>query len=96
MRVRYTLRALHDIIAIGDYIRAQNLSAAIKVERAIRDSVGLLSEFPQLGRERRKLGVRVLNVPRYSYAIYYRVHADEVLIIHVRDGRRRSLKPGEV
>jgi len=88
MKVRYTRRALSELIAIADYIATRNASAALKVEVTIRTTIKSLSEFPLLGRDRPDLEVRALGVPRTPYTVYYRVEGDEVWIVHIRDGRR--------
>jgi hypothetical protein len=53
---------------------------------------GLLAQHPALGRETDIPGVRA----RYPYLVYHRVGADEVVIIHVRNGRRGVPKEGEI
>lgn len=96
MKVRHTRRAAADLAGIGDYIRERNPAAAINVETAIRSTIGLLADFPKLGRNRPELDARSLGVPRYPYTVYYRIEGDEVWIVHVRDDRRRPLEPGDI
>jgi plasmid stabilization system protein ParE len=57
---------------------------------------GLLAEFPGLGRETDISGVRVLPTARYPYLIYHRVRESDLIIIHVRDGRRDTPKAGDL
>jgi plasmid stabilization system protein ParE len=38
----------------------------------------------------------VFPVARYPYLVYHRVHEDNVIIIHVRDGRRDTPKLDEL
>lgn len=73
MRVRYTRRALADLAQIAGYIREHNVSASERVEAAIRSSIDMLGHFPKIGRDRPKLNVRSLGVPRYPYTVYYRI-----------------------
>lgn len=96
MRVRYTRRALSDILRIADYIRKDNPSAAIEVETAIRSTIDLLAEFPKVGRDRPDIDARALGIPRYPYTAYYRIEGDEVWIVHVRDGRRKPVGPSDL
>ena len=96
MKVRHTRRATADLAGVGDYIRERNPAAAINVETAIRSTIGLLADFPKLGRDRPQLDARSLGVPRYPYTIYYRIEGNEVWIVHVRDDRRRPLEPGDI
>lgn len=96
MIVRYTPRAIGDLIAIADYIKARNRQAAERVEAAITTSIEHLARHPNLGIDRPRLGVRALGVPRFSYTIYYRVDPDAVVIVHIRDDRRRPLRAADL
>jgi toxin ParE1/3/4 len=96
VKVRYTRQALSDIFGIATYIRERNPSAAAHVENAIRSTIGLLAEFPKIGRERAELDVRSLGVSRYPYTVYYRIEGEEIWIVHVRDDRRKPLQPGKL
>jgi plasmid stabilization system protein ParE len=96
MKVRYTRRALLDLVNIADYISERNPSAAIKVETAIRSSIDLLADFPMLGRNLPELHARALGVPRYPYTAYYRIKDEKISILHVRDNRRRPLERGDL
>ncbi|MGA2124693.1 MAG: type II toxin-antitoxin system RelE/ParE family toxin [Xanthobacteraceae bacterium] len=89
MKVEYTRQALADLLYIAAYIRGRNRSAAVDLENAIRSTIGLLVDFPKLGRDRPGLGVRALSVSRYPYTAYYRIVKDEVWIVHIRDDRRK-------
>ena len=96
MIVRYTPRAIADIGAIADFIKARNPQAAVRVEDAITGSIDHLADHPNLGVARPHLGVRALGVPRFPYTIYYRVDLDAVVIIHIRDDRRHALRADDL
>jgi toxin ParE1/3/4 len=96
MRVRHTRQALADLVAIADYIRERNPTAAVKVETAIRSSIDVLADFPRLGRDRPDLEARALGIPRYPYTAYYRIEDEEVWIVHIRDDRRRPVEPSDL
>ena len=96
MIVRFTPRAVGDIAAIADFIKARNPQAAVRVEDAITGSIAHLADHPNLGVARPHLRVRALGVPRFPYTIYYRVDPDAVVIVHIRDDRRRALRPSDV
>ena len=49
-----------------------------------------------LGVDEKELGVRKLLVPKYPYAIYYRVENVNVWIVHVRHGRRMPPQSGDL
>lgn len=89
MKVRFTHRAVDDLIAIADYIWERNRKAALDVASAINMTTDRLADFPMIGTEEKELKARKILVPRYPYAIYYRVENDDVWILHIRDGRRR-------
>jgi toxin ParE1/3/4 len=89
MRFRYTAEAVRDLVSIGDYIRSRNPHAGAAVEAAIRTTIDLLTEFPQIGRDRPELGVRAIGIPRYPYTVYYRLDGGAVWVVHIRDDRRR-------
>ena len=96
MIVRYTPRAIGDISSIGDYIKSHNPQAALRVEQAIIGSIDHLSHHPNLGTARPRLSVRALGVPRFPYTIYYRVDPNAVVTVHVRDDRRRAIRPADL
>jgi len=96
MIIRYSPRAIADIIAIADYIAARNKPAALAVEAAILTTVSLLAEHPNLGVDRPKLQVRSISVPRYPYTVYYRAQDEAIIIVHVRDERRRPIAEGDL
>jgi plasmid stabilization system protein ParE len=94
VKLRYTERAAADLEAIQAYIAEHNPSAAMAVGRRIREAIELLMDFPHLGRPSRIGKARVLQVAHSPYAVYYTVRdrAREVVIAHIRDGRRRPLR----
>ena len=96
MKIHFTRRAVEDLHAIADYITAHSESGAQNVELALLKSIEELSEFPMLGVDEKELGVRKLLVPKYPYAIYYRVESDNVWIVHVRHGSRRLPEGGDL
>jgi toxin ParE1/3/4 len=96
MRLRYTPRAHADIANIHEYIAQHNRAAAVAVVRQIHLTARLLSRHSGLGRETDIQGVRVFPTARYPYLVYHRVHGDELVIIHVRDGRRDAAKEREL
>lgn len=95
MRLRYSRRAQNDIAQIHDYIAKHNKSAATAVVRQIQATSELLARYPGLGRETDIAGVRVFPIARYPYLVYHQVRGNELIIVHVRDGRRDMPGPGE-
>jgi plasmid stabilization system protein ParE len=98
MKLRYTERAAADLEDIQSYIADDSPSAAKAMGGRIREAIELLTDFPMLGRPSRIGKARVLQVARSPYAVYYTVHkrAGEVVVAHIRHGRRRPLRRGEL
>jgi plasmid stabilization system protein ParE len=92
VKLRYAPRARADIANIYEYIAQHNARAATAIVRQIRSTSGLLARHPGLGRETDIPGVRVFPTARYPYLVYHRVREGEVVVIHVRDGRRDAPK----
>jgi toxin ParE1/3/4 len=93
VKLRYAPRAHADIY---EYIARHNAGAATSVVRQIRLTSRLLARHPGLGRETDVVGVRVFPTARYGYLVYHSVRGDEVVVIHVRHGRRDAPKEGEL
>jgi toxin ParE1/3/4 len=96
MKVRYSKRAVDDLIAVADYVRPTDLSiynpsAAEAVEKRIRGSIARLSIFPFIGRATDDSVIRVLPITRYPYLVFYEVLGEEIVIHHIRDGRRAPI-----
>jgi toxin ParE1/3/4 len=96
VKLRYAPRAHADIDHIHEYIAQHNANAASWVVRQIRLTSRLLARYPELGRETDIPGVRVFPTARYPYLVCHRVSEDEVIVIHVRDGRRDAPKESEL
>jgi toxin ParE1/3/4 len=89
MRIRYAQRALADRRSISDYLNERSPKGALNVQRAIVQAIRSLAGYPRLGRPTAVVEVRELTIPRYPYKVYYRIDGDEILILHIRDARRR-------
>lgn len=86
MKLRFTRRAIANLIEIADYIRARNPAAARRVRAAIYESLQLLILFPHIGRKQKTEGVRKLVTRKYPYLVYYTIDeaADEIVILSVK------------
>lgn len=87
MRVVWTPDARNDRRSIFNYISAENASAALSLDEAFSDKVGILVDHPEIGRPGRVAGTRELVAHR-NYLLIYRVLRDEVLILRVLHGAR--------
>ena len=94
--VELTPRAFADVSVIRAYLLQYSPAGADNVRAAFAEAIELLQTHPLIGRERSDLGVRTLGVRRYSYTLYYRVDAQIVQVLHVRDDRRQPLQPGQI
>lgn len=88
MKLRFAPRARADIADIYQYIARHNRTAATAIVRQVRSTSQLLARHPGLGRETDISGVRVIPTARYPYLVYHRVSGDQLVVIHIRDGRR--------
>jgi plasmid stabilization system protein ParE len=88
VRLRYSPRARADIAEIHQYISQHSPRAASAVVSQIRITARLLAEHPGLGRETDISGVSVLPTARYSFLVYHHIRGDDLVIVHVRHGRR--------
>lgn len=90
MRVRYSLRARHDIQGIYDYIKQQGPGGAKAVAEDIRAAVDFVGQHPKGSQQTDEPGVRVKLVVGRPYKVFYRIRSDGIEILHMRHGSRRS------
>ena len=90
MKLRFSPRAVENIVEAADFLRGRNPAAAEHVRAAIYDALQTLILFPQAGREQDAEGVRKIVTKRYSYLIYYTVDlaAEEIIILSVKHPAR--------
>jgi toxin ParE1/3/4 len=87
---RLTKAADADLTAIFDYIAADSEAAAIEMIHSIRDVLGNLAEYPQIGRPRGEFGRGLRSVIVGQYVIYYRVVAKQVVVARVLHGAQHA------
>jgi addiction module RelE/StbE family toxin len=95
MSVRYSRRALADIVRIADHVREHNPRAAAALEKRIRSSIEQLQMFPLIGRPTDDPDIRMFPIVRYPYLVFYEVLDREIAIHHIRHARRKPLDPGD-
>jgi len=61
------------------------------VKRRIQAIINLLAEYPVAGEATDRPGQRRMVASPYPYAIFYRVHEDEVIIQRIRHTARRPV-----
>ena len=90
MKLRFTERATQDLVDIADYVREHNPQAAIRVRDATLESLQILVQFPQIGRQQSVESVRKLVTRRYPYLVYDTTEeeAEEIVILAIQHPAR--------
>jgi toxin ParE1/3/4 len=90
MRLRFTPRAIANLVEIAGYLHAHNPAASRRVRAAIYGSLQNLILFPDVGRRQTVEGVRKLVTRKYGYLVYYTVNetAEEIVILNVKHPAR--------
>ena len=91
MKVRYSNLALVELDAILANIHAENPDAAASFQARVRRVVERIAQFPEGAQEvAERAGVRRVPLLRYPYVIHYTINDDEVMILRIVHGARRS------
>lgn len=92
MRLRFTSLANLDVASIYSYIAKDNRTAATRVVATIRATAANLPQHPDIGYETDTEEVRVLNLSKFPYRIFYDRTStpNEVTILRVVHSARRS------
>ena len=88
-RVRWTRTAHRDLIAIGEYIAADNPIVARMVVNRLHQAGERLVEFPERGRVGRVKGTRELVIPQLPFIIIYRRVPDGIELLTVVHGAQQ-------
>lgn len=91
MRLRFTQKAEHQLVAISRFIAKDNPKAAVRVIRDIRAAALLLADFPESGRVGSVSSVKEWVVRGLPYILIYRVDAvtQTLAVIEIVHGARR-------
>jgi len=87
--VRYTRRAQDDLTSILKYLDERSPRGAQNVKNAIKRTIDAIGRNPSIGHPTGRGATRGAPVGRYPYLVYWTVEADEVWVIHIRDGARK-------
>jgi plasmid stabilization system protein ParE len=93
MKLRYTQRARRHLDEIARYVTERNPTAARVVGARISETIELLGQFPNIGREGALAGTRELVVPGLPYIVVHRIGADAVAILGIYHGAQ--VRPGQ-
>jgi toxin ParE1/3/4 len=80
VNVIWTPEALQDRADIWDYIAADNVRAAARMDKFFSDAAAKLANHPKLGLTGKTHGTREL-VPHKSYRLVYEISADTVWLL---------------
>ncbi len=80
MKVRWTPQAIADRLAVWEYLVERDPRAALRIDKAIDDTVSRLIDFPRSGHVGSVPGTRELH-PHSSYRIVYEIVNDVVWIL---------------
>lgn len=91
MKLRFTRRALENLIEIAVYLEDRNPAAALRVRDSIDDGLKQLLTFPYAGRPQTTEGVRKLVVRKYHYLAYYVVSesSEEVVVLSIKHAAQK-------
>lgn len=88
LNIRLTPTAVDDLKAIRAYIAQFNATAAERILARIQQSILLLEEFPNAGREGAVTGTREFSIPNLAYIVVYRIASatdlDVLSVLHER------------
>lgn len=88
MTVSWSARARDDLTALIARIAADDVDAAIRLRDRIFDAVGMLRDYPAMGRTGRLAETRELVLPGTAYLIVYRSRDDGTQILRLLHGAR--------
>jgi plasmid stabilization system protein ParE len=98
--VRITPEAEADLKAIGDFIVSRDAPlAALRFVRSLRKQIATLRKFPErhgIAPEADLAGVELRQKMHGVYRVLYTVQGSTVIILAVRHGARRPLRPDEL
>jgi addiction module RelE/StbE family toxin len=80
LNVIWTPEAQQDRAEIWDFIAADNLRAAARLDKRFSDAAAKLATHPRIGRPGRVPGTREL-IPHRSYRLVYEIEGDTLWVL---------------
>lgn len=77
------------MLALLDHISSDSPQGAAHVHDQIFHTLSFLADWPDMGRQGRRPGLRELVVPRTPYLVLYRRTQRDVFILRVLHGSRK-------
>ena len=90
MKLRWTVPALRDLEAIGDYIARDNPSAVTKTITRILEQTDRLTAHPHIGRAGHVPNTRELVISDTPFIAPYRVRGEEAEVLAVFHDARQG------
>ena len=84
----WSRRAIASLTTQDDWLRAKNPAAADAILHDIERSVGLVAEFPEMGRLIEGTSLRCHVTRRYRFRVLYRIVGETVQVVDVMHPRR--------
>ena len=91
LKLRYTKEAMAELQLVLGSIAESSPSGAKRVQARIQAAVNRLIEYPHSGQFTGLKTMRRVVATPYPYLVFYKVDADEVVIIGVRHAARRPI-----
>jgi toxin ParE1/3/4 len=88
LRVTRTPAAQRDLVAITDWIAANNLDAALRLYEEVDRLLSLIARYPEMGETTESLGEGVRRVTLGDFVLFYRLSGDAIDLIRVLHGAR--------
>jgi len=89
MKIRWTKRAIGDLVSIHAHISKDSPAAASRVAAAVLDAAAQIGKFPQGGRKGRTEGTREIVISGLPYIVPYRIANDTILLLAVAHTSRK-------
>lgn len=84
LKVRFSEQAIENIDSIQEYIAARSPAAAVRVRARLLAVIEGLADLPLIGRETDHPRVRVAQLTRYPYRVFYAFDTTSLIILHIR------------
>jgi plasmid stabilization system protein ParE len=96
LKILYSRDAIRDLHTIQMYVGARSPTGALHFRDGIVALIDRLAEFPLTGVATSNDRVRVADVSRYPYRIFYTTSDDALRILHIRHTSRAPIDPDDL
>ena len=91
MATRFREAYVGDLTEAYAYLAGESPSAAERFIERVEHLVGLIEDFPEIGRRREELspGLRSFRVQGFRFVVYYETEVRSVTMVRILHGARR-------